>query len=255
MWPLTAALHNVEDCLKAKAKIYCLPRTTEETRVQWLQPPPPHALESKHGHSVWCRSDTCTCSLCHWLNGAICKIYGRKLVPTKLCIVNSRVLESTACDPECGLYKASDKLLGDQLCGKSDTIKWVESTTEVEGKLPWDNRSIWRQSDRHILPPETLRVRWIVFVWLCQVLHTILRWVAVFIISLQSHAYQTTSCLTLKMRAEKRTITILCFCCLCITEMNMICSSQMKTLSNHSFAITLMVLVRTSTTKDCRRCC
>ena len=29
----TAAFNNVDDCLKSKAKIYCLPRTSEETRV------------------------------------------------------------------------------------------------------------------------------------------------------------------------------------------------------------------------------
>ena len=29
---------------------------------------------------------------------------------------------------ECGLYEASDLLLGDHLCGKSETIKWVDVT-------------------------------------------------------------------------------------------------------------------------------
>ena len=27
---------------------------------------------------------------------------------------------------ECGLYEASDLLLGDHLCGKSETVKWVD---------------------------------------------------------------------------------------------------------------------------------
>ena len=31
------------------------------------------------------------------------------------------------CSRECGLYEASDILLGDQLCGKSDTMKWVDA--------------------------------------------------------------------------------------------------------------------------------
>ena len=34
----TAVLNNVEDCLKAKTKIYCLPRTTEETRMNDCNP-------------------------------------------------------------------------------------------------------------------------------------------------------------------------------------------------------------------------
>ena len=27
---------------------------------------------------------------------------------------------------ECGLYEASDLLLGDHLCEKSDTVKWID---------------------------------------------------------------------------------------------------------------------------------
>ena len=34
----TAVLNNVDNCLKAKAKIYCLPRTKEETRVNDYNP-------------------------------------------------------------------------------------------------------------------------------------------------------------------------------------------------------------------------
>ena len=34
----TAVLNNVEDCLKSKAKIYCLPRSNEETRVNDYNP-------------------------------------------------------------------------------------------------------------------------------------------------------------------------------------------------------------------------
>ena len=34
----TAVLNNVEDCLKSKAKIYCLARTSEETRVSDYNP-------------------------------------------------------------------------------------------------------------------------------------------------------------------------------------------------------------------------
>ena len=34
----TAVLSNVEDCLKAKTTIYCLPCTTEETRVNYYNP-------------------------------------------------------------------------------------------------------------------------------------------------------------------------------------------------------------------------
>ena len=30
------------------------------------------------------------------------------------------------CSRECGLYKASDLLLGDHLCGKSEMVKWID---------------------------------------------------------------------------------------------------------------------------------
>ena len=35
-------------------------------------------------------------------------------------------LVSGVCAPECGLYETSDLLVGDHLCGKSQTIKWVD---------------------------------------------------------------------------------------------------------------------------------
>ena len=33
---------------------------------------------------------------------------------------------------ECGLYEASDLLLGDHLCGKSKTVKWIDATKQKE---------------------------------------------------------------------------------------------------------------------------
>ena len=43
--------------------------------------------------------------------------------------VYSRLLSfgmRTLCSRECGLYEASDLLLGDHLTEKSDTVKWVD---------------------------------------------------------------------------------------------------------------------------------
>ena len=34
---------------------------------------------------------------------------------------------------ECGLYEASDLLLGDHLCGKSKTVKWIDATKQKRG--------------------------------------------------------------------------------------------------------------------------
>ena len=52
-----------------------------------------------------------------------CKRYGRKLVKTRTVFgvldCEHYVLEN------CGLYEASDLLLGDPLCMKSDAVKWI----------------------------------------------------------------------------------------------------------------------------------
>ena len=37
--------------------------------------------------------------------------------------------EFDACTLECGLYEASDMLLGDQLCDKSCTVEWLDVST------------------------------------------------------------------------------------------------------------------------------
>ena len=61
------------------------------------------------------------------LKEVICKTFGTKLNLTKnscsqlwtfgICSLRSR---------ECGLYKASDILLGDRLCEKSKTVQWID---------------------------------------------------------------------------------------------------------------------------------
>ena len=127
----TAVLNNVVDCLKAKTKIYCLPRTTEETRVNDYNPLLLMLWKANMDIQFVAES---TLALAHYVTGYVTKaersnmqelwqeIGSNQTVYSKLWSFGVRSLRSR----ECGLYEASDILLGDQLCGKSDTIKWVD---------------------------------------------------------------------------------------------------------------------------------
>ena len=127
-----AALNNVDDCLKSKAKIYCLPRTSEETRVNDYNPL--LLMLWKANMDIQFVSES-SLALAHYVTGYVTKaersnmqelwqeIGSNQTVYSKLWSFGVRSLRSR----ECGLYEASDILLGDQLCGKSDTIKWVDA--------------------------------------------------------------------------------------------------------------------------------
>ena len=127
-----AVLNNVEDCLKAKTKIYCLPHTTEETRVNDYNPLLLMLWKANMDIQFVAES---TLALAHYVTGYVTKaersnmqelwqkIGSNQTVYSKLWSFGVRSLHSR----ECGLYEASDILLGDQLCGKSDTIKWVDA--------------------------------------------------------------------------------------------------------------------------------
>ena len=60
------------------------------------------------------------------LNVAACKRYGRKLATTRAFTVAFGALVLEVCGSVCGLYEASDLLLGDPHTEKSDTVKWVD---------------------------------------------------------------------------------------------------------------------------------
>ena len=128
----TAVLNNVDNCLKAKAKIYCLPRTKEETRVNDYNPLLLMLWKANMDIQFVAESSL---ALAHYVTGYVTKaersnmqelwqeIGSNQTVYSKLWSFGLRSLRSR----ECGLYEASDILLGDPLCGKSDTIKWVDA--------------------------------------------------------------------------------------------------------------------------------
>ena len=52
--------------------------------------------------------------------------FGKTSPLTSPSVVNCVHSVSGVYAPECGLYEASDLLLGDHLCGKSETVKWID---------------------------------------------------------------------------------------------------------------------------------
>ena len=125
------ALKCVEDCLRSRNKIYTLPRAEGETRVNDYNPL--LLLLWKANIDIQFIAET-SLALAHYVTGYVTKaersnlqdlwqeVGSNRSVYSRLWSFGIRSLRSR----ECGLYKASDILLGDHLCGKSETVKWVD---------------------------------------------------------------------------------------------------------------------------------
>ena len=75
--------------------------------------------------------------------GVAFKRFGTRLVRVRACTVAFRVRNLYS--RECGLYEASDLLLGDHLTKKSDTVKWVDVSEEQARSGP-DTDNIYEES-------------------------------------------------------------------------------------------------------------
>ena len=129
----TSSLNSVEDCLKSRKKIYHLPRAEQETRVNDYNPL--LLLLWKANMDIQFIAES-SLALTHYVTGYVTKaersnmqdlwqeIGSNKSVYSRLWSFGIRSLRSR----ECGLYEASDLLLGDHLCEKSDTIQWIDAT-------------------------------------------------------------------------------------------------------------------------------
>ena len=127
----SAALNCVEDSLKSHQKIYQLTRSDLEVRVNDYNPLILMLWKANMDIQFVAESSL---ALAHYVSGYVTKaersnmqevwqevsenhsIYGR------LWSFGIRSLRSR----ECGLYEASDLLLGDHLCEKSVTVKWID---------------------------------------------------------------------------------------------------------------------------------
>ena len=127
----TATLHPVEECLKSRKKIYELPRTELEVRVNDYNPL--LLLLWKANIDIQFVSES-SLALAHYVSGYVTKaersnmqdiwkeIQDSKSIYSKLWSFGMRALRSR----ECGLYEACDLLLGDHLAEKSEAVQFVD---------------------------------------------------------------------------------------------------------------------------------
>ena len=127
----TATLNCVEDALKARKKIYKLPRTDEEARVNDYNPLLLMLWKANIDVQFVAESSL---ALAHYVSGYVTKaeksnlqdiwqeVSESKSVYGRLWSFGVRSLRSR----ECGLYEACDLLLGDHLTEKSDAVKYID---------------------------------------------------------------------------------------------------------------------------------
>ena len=127
------SLSSVDDCLKSRKRIYLLPRTEQETRVNDYNPL--LLMMWKANMDVQFIAES-SLALSHYVTGYVTKaersnmqdlwqeISSNKSVYSQLWSFGIRSLRSR----ECGLYEVSDLVLGEHLCEKSDTVQWIDAT-------------------------------------------------------------------------------------------------------------------------------
>ena len=128
----SATLLSTDEGMKSShRKVYKLPRSPEEIRVNNYNPL--LLMLWKANMDIQFIGES-TLAIAQYVTGYVTKAEKNKLqdmwqevsshqsIYSKLWSFGVRSLRSR----ECGLYEASDLLLGDHLCGKSKTIKWVD---------------------------------------------------------------------------------------------------------------------------------
>eukprot|EP00731_Ephydatia_muelleri_P003461 Em0001g3461a len=128
-----AVLNPVEECLKSRKKIYLLPRAAQECRVNDYNPLLLLLWQANMDIQFTAESSL---TLAHYVTGYVTKaeksnmqevwqeVNSNSSIYSKLWSFGVRSLRSR----ECGLYEASDLLLGDHLTEKSVTVKWVDAS-------------------------------------------------------------------------------------------------------------------------------
>ena len=125
-----AVLNKVEDCLKCRRKIYHLPRAIGEERINDYNPLLLYLWKANIDLQY---VGDASLALAHYVTAYITKaekshmqemwddISEQETLYKKLWSFGVRSLRSR----ECGLYEASDILLGDHLYEKSDMVQWI----------------------------------------------------------------------------------------------------------------------------------
>ena len=125
-----AVLNKVEDCLKSRRKIYHLPRAIGEERINDYNPLLLYLWKANIDLQF---VGDARLALAHYVTAYITKaekshmqemwddISEQETLYKKLWSFGVRSLRSR----KCGLYEASDILLGDHLYEKSDMVQWI----------------------------------------------------------------------------------------------------------------------------------
>ena len=132
----SATLFSVDECMKlAHRKLYKLPRSPEEIRTNNYNPLV--LLLWKANIDLQYIGES-SMAIAQYVTGYVTKaersnmqdlwqeVSSHESIYSKLWSFGIRSLRSR----ECGLYEASDLLLGDHLCGKSQTVVWVNATQQ-----------------------------------------------------------------------------------------------------------------------------
>ena len=130
----SATLKTMEECLKgSQRQVYELPRSPEEIRINNYNPL--LLMLWKANMDIQFIAESTLATIAQYVTRYVTKaektnmqdlwqeVSSHQSIYSKLWSFGVRSLRSR----ECGLYEASDLLLGgDHLCGKSQTIKWVD---------------------------------------------------------------------------------------------------------------------------------
>ena len=143
----SAALLSVDECMKmSHRKMYKLPRSPDEIRINNYNPLLLMLWKANMDLQFIGESSL---AIAYYVTGYVTKaersnmqdlwqeVSSHATVYSKLWSFGVRSLRSR----ECGLYEASDLLLGDHLCGKSVTIKWVDVSQPQNRKRRLMNHS------------------------------------------------------------------------------------------------------------------
>ena len=121
----------MEDSLKTKRKLYHLKRNEDEVKINNYNPLLLKVWKANMDIQYIAES---TMALAHYVSGYVTKaershvqdiwqeVSDNKSLYSRLWSFGVRCLRTR----ECGLYEASDMLLGDHLCDKSRTVEWLD---------------------------------------------------------------------------------------------------------------------------------
>jgi len=133
-------IHSVEDCLKSRSRIYTIPRSSSETRVNDYNP---LLLLLWRAHlDIQYIAEDSSLALAHYVTGYVTKAEKSHLHELWDEVGSSESLYSrlwsfgvrSLCNREGGMYEACDLLLGDHFTEKSQTVQWIAADQPHKGK-------------------------------------------------------------------------------------------------------------------------